>query len=212
MLFVHNSRISQRKFREGGFTLIEVLVTFVILAVGVLGIVSLLSVSKTSEYEAVQRARAVTMADGMLERVRNNPGGLVTYVTGLSSPIGVGTATSEPTPNCISAPCTPVQLATHDLWKWEQVLRGAGVTITNADDTTSPVAGLTEPRGCVTFAPWGTWTRSGQLSVLVQWRGLQESTDGVASGEPACGSVATDEESFRRRVTVSTFVVDETEL
>lgn len=213
-MLVVNSGDAPRTGPEGGFTLIEVLITFVILAVGVLGIVSLLSVSKTSEYEAVQRARAVNMADGMLERIRNNPGVPASYVTGLTNsiPADVDSPSTEPSPNCQTAACTPVQLAAHDLWIWEQVLIGSTVTITEEDASVTEISGLSEPRGCITFTPWGTLANSGQLSVLVQWRGLQESTDGLAGGEPACGTVATGEEAFRRRVTVSTFVIDETEI
>ena len=219
MLVVNSSQVRQFA-RYSGFTLIEVLVTFVILAVGVLGIVSLLSVSKTSEYEAMQRARAVTMADGMLERIRNNPGGLADYITGLEESDAIGCdpdsdpecPSEEPDPNCRTTACGPGDLAAHDLWAWEQVLDGTSVTVTNADASTTPVAGLTDPKGCITFQPWGDWVRSGQLSVLLQWRGLQQSTDGVATGEDACGGDEPGTDKYRRQVTVSTFVIDETEL
>jgi type IV pilus assembly protein PilV len=199
--------------RHGGFTLIEVLVTFVILAVGVLGIVSLLSVSKTSEYEAVQRARAVTMADGMLERIRNNPGGLLDYVTDLTA-IKYGNPSSEPSPNCTDDICLlPRDLALHDLWAWQQVLLGTDVTVTNEETPVTRPAGLAEARGCIAFVPREPWERSGQLSVLVQWRGLQASTDGVAADEVVCGDgEAAGSDDYRRQVTVSTFVIDGTEL
>jgi type IV pilus assembly protein PilV len=103
-------------------------------------------------------------------------------------------------------------LATHDLWAWEQVLDGTGVTVTNADASTTATAGLAAPRGCITFQPWDAWVRTGQLSVLLQWRGLQKSTDGVAADEDACGGDDSGTDKYRRQVTVSTFVIDETEL
>ena len=210
MLSVNCGRMV-RSTLQRGFTLIEVLVTFVILAVGVLGIVSLLSVSKTSEYEAVQRARAVTMADGMLERIRNNPSGLTAYVTGLEASNAIGGTSQgvDPAFNCANAACDPDELATNDLWSWEQVLDGTGVTV----GTDTATAGLAEPRGCITFLPRDPWERSGQLSVLLQWRGLQESTDGVAVGDDVCGDGAeAGSDGYRRQVTVSTFVIDGTEL
>lgn len=211
-MLVVNFGHARERARQGGFTLIEVLVTFVILAVGVLGIVSLLSVSKTSEYEAVQRARAVTMADGMLERIRNNPSGLAAYVTGLdaSEAIGGGSqGADEPEANCADAACDPDELALHDLWSWEQVLDGTGVTV----GISTATAGLAGPKGCITFVPRAPWERSGQLSVLLQWRGLQESTDGVAAGDDVCGDGEdAGSDGYRRQVTVSTFVIDGTEL
>lgn len=214
MLSVQHPKVLQGKCSESGFTLIEVLVTFVILAVGVLGIVSLLSVSKISEYEAVQRTRAVNMADGLLERIRNNPRGVVSYVTG-STPIGgdPDNPSTEPSPNCETATCDFSQMAAHDLWAWEQLLYGSAVTVTDEDGETTATAGLASPWGCVTFTPWGRFDRGGQLTVQVQWTGLQESSDGVAEGQPTCGLgvESAGQDPFRRQITVSTFVIDETE-
>src|SRR6056297_3968080 len=86
--------------REAGFTMIEALVTFVVLAIGVLGIVTLMTTSKTAQHEASQRARAVAMADSMLERIRENPAALTSYLRGPGNPLGNGSIASEPSPNC----------------------------------------------------------------------------------------------------------------
>ena len=200
--------------RQRGFTMIEALVTFVILAVGVLGIVTLLVTSKTSQFEAVQRARAVTLADGLLERVRENPGALTNYVTGLT-PLGGGSRGSEPNPNCADTACDPNEAAVHDLWAWEQELDGAAVTFTDDDDNTTSTGGLRNPRGCVLFAPFNGRSRTGQITVLLQWDGLLETNDGVRpalDGGQACGGATAGGDARRRQVLVSSFVMDGDEL
>lgn len=55
-----------------GFTLIEVLVTVVIVSVSLLGLVSLDGVSKLSSYEARQRSNAILAANDFVERLRLN--------------------------------------------------------------------------------------------------------------------------------------------
>jgi type IV pilus assembly protein PilV len=193
--------------RQSGFTLIEALIAFVILSVGLLGIVSLQAIAKTSQHLAIQHTRAVTIADALVERVRVNPTGIATYNFGLS-PLGGGTITSEPAPNCVTAstPCNPTQLATHDLWAWERVLDGAGVTISGAN-----AGGLIDPRGCVVFTAAPGRARTGLLTVIIQWRGLHESYDAVQTGDTRCGGAAVGTDDFRRQVVVNTYVVDETE-
>jgi type IV pilus assembly protein PilV len=195
-----------------GFTLIEVLVTFVILSIGLLGVVSLQALSKTSQHQGIQRTRAVAIADSMLERIRINPAGLATYAsppTTFSFPLGGGGVSAEPSPNCISATCTPIQMATHDLWKWEQALRGTDVTI---DGGAIATAGLINPRGCVTFTAAAGKSSTGLLHVLVQWSDLRETIDAVQTGDVACGGASIGGDKFRRKVIASTFVIDEDEL
>ncbi len=68
------SRHSQR-----GFTLIEALIAFVLLSVGLLGIVSLQAMAKSSQQLALQHTRAVTIADAIVERIRVNPAGMAVY-------------------------------------------------------------------------------------------------------------------------------------
>jgi len=197
--------------KQSGFTMIEVLITFVVLAIGVLGIVSLLVGSKTSQFEAMQRSRAISIADTIVERIRSNPQGMATYNIGLT-PRGTGTAPSEPSPNCTGiSVCTAAQLATHDLWQWDQLLRGAAVTITSGGST-EDVGGLPEVGGCITFAPNAGKLRTGQLTVLIQWRGLQSTFDGVdaTTGIVCIGDPAGDDEN-RRQIVVNTFVADQTE-
>ena len=190
---------------QRGFTLIEALIAFVILSVGLLGIVSLQAVAKSSQQLALQHTRAVTIADAIVERIRVNPAGMATYNTGTGSPVGV-TATSEPSPDCRTAACDSDELAAHDLWAWEQALLGAGAQL-NGTNT----AGLIEPRGCIVFTAAPPRANTGQLTVIIQWRGLKESYDAVQSGEVACGGEDAGDDDFRRQVVATTFVVDEGE-
>ncbi|MEM1110591.1 MAG: type IV pilus modification protein PilV [Pseudomonadota bacterium] len=189
-----------------GFTLIEALVAFAVLAIGVTGIIGLLVLSKASQHQSLQRSTAVTLADSIVERIRSNPAGLASYNLG-NSTLGGGSISNEPSPNCSSGVCTPTQLASHDLWAWEQALDGASVKA-GSDNT----AGLIEPRGCITFSALGGYSRSGELNVTIQWRGLSETSDAVQSGEATCGGSSAGTDDFRRQVVVNTLIVDETEL
>jgi type IV pilus assembly protein PilV len=192
--------------RQRGFTLIEALVTFVILSIGLLGIVSMQGLAKSSLHQSVQRSRAVSLADSIVERVRINPAGMATYNIGLS-PVGAGTPSPEPSPNCSSASCDALQLATRDLWEWETALRGATVIADGAN-----AAGLIEPRGCIQFDPMPGMTGTGRLTVIIQWQGLVETMDAVQAGEPVCGGKGAGQDRFRRQVVVNTFVADPVDL
>ena len=55
-----------------GFTLIEVLVTLVILTFGLLGIAGLMAKGQRASFEAFQRQQAISLASDMSERVRAN--------------------------------------------------------------------------------------------------------------------------------------------
>ncbi len=195
---------------QRGFTLIEALIAFVILSVGLLGIVSLQAVAKSSQQLALQHTRAVTIADAIVERIRVNPAAVEDYNIGTDNPVGE-TATAEPTPNCRSAACTPAELAAHDLWAWEQALLGAGAQLSGTN-----TAGLIEPRGCIVFTATTDQgkngeprDRAGQLTVIIQWRGLKESFDAVQGGEVTCGGEDAGDDDFRRQVIVTTYIVDE---
>ena len=195
--------------RQRGFTLIEALIAFVILSVGLLGIVSLQAMAKTSQHLAIQHTRAVTLADAIVERIRVNPAGLDVYNIGSGDPRGIS-STSEPDPDCQSdtTTCTQQELAAHDLWVWEQALMGAGATV-DGENT----AGLIEPRGCIIFDAAPGRVRTGKLEVIIQWRGLAESYDAVQGAETVCGSTSEEagDDKFRRQVVTNTYVVDEEE-
>ncbi|GAB3280569.1 hypothetical protein GCM10027297_18720 [Parahaliea aestuarii] len=189
----------------GGFTLIEVLIAFVILSIGLLGIVSLQALSKVSQHQSMQRTRAVTVADDLLERIRANPQGMTTYTAG--SVVYGGSTLSAPAANCNTASCTTVELATHDLWEFEQALDGAGETVVSGGATRS-VGGLVQPQACIVFTPDSGKTNTGILNIIVQWRGLEETTDAVVAGGRTCGGASAGNDRSRRQVIVSSYIVD----
>lgn len=192
--------------QQNGFTLIEVLIAFVILSVGLLGIVNLQAMSKTFTHQAVQRSIAVNLADSIIERIRVNPTALLTY-TG-SATAGGATKGAEPAPNCSTAVCNNTQLAIHDLWEWEQNMDGATVTVGAAN-----TSGLISPQACFNFVARAGMVRTGFLTVRVQWTGLNSISDAVTVAGTNCnGAVAANTDDFRRQVMVTTYVVDEAEL
>ncbi len=200
--------------RQCGVTLIETLIAAVILAIGILGIVSLLTLAKVSQHESMQRVRAVGLATAMLERIRRNPAAAASYHRGFDSPIGGASIEDEPVACTTDATCTAAEMAQRDLWAWEQRLDGELVSVTDAAGNTLNTAALQSLRACIDFEADSALSKAntGVVSVVLQWRGLRDSTDAVAAGEDVCGGATAGEDPARRQVIVSTYVVDEREL
>lgn len=199
--------------RQCGFTLFEVLIAFLILSVGLAGVASLQALSKVGQHQAIQRSRAVALADEIVEMIRANPTAVATYNLGTTA-LGAG---SRPAPgtDCSTAACDSAAMAVYDLWAWEQALDGAAVTAADGGGTG---AGLLQPRGCIRFVADAANGRAntGQLDIFIQWRGLVEGTDAVQAGDFVCGGGAgvadPGQDGFRRQVVVRSYVLDEREL
>ncbi len=189
--------------RQRGLTLIEVLVTLIILSIGLLGLAGLQGAAKRSSHQAYQRTLATQLVDGIIERIRANPAAAAGYHTGTSSPLGAASkGDSAPSPNCSSgSTCTSAQLATHDLWSWEQAIDGAAIT--NIDN--SKAGGLISPSGCIVLTADAGKINTGQLSVILSWQGLTDLSD---AGGADCGAYDKDR---RRQTVVNTYIVDEAE-
>ena len=95
-----------------GFTLIEALIAFFILSIGMLGIASLQAISLKAGKTSVYTSVATMKVDEVLESMRANPGALAIYE-------GTGAAN-----NCWSTVvCTEIQLAEDDVFLWKKNLK-----------------------------------------------------------------------------------------
>ena len=84
--------------RQRGATLIEVLVTFVILAVGIMGLAGMQVRSLSFSQSALYRTTATALADDMLDRMRANRTAATTnlYNTALANPASSFTNATQP--------------------------------------------------------------------------------------------------------------------
>jgi type IV pilus assembly protein PilV len=191
--------------RQRGFTLIEVMIAVFVLSIGLLGVAALQLTAKKSSHQAWQRAQAVLLADSILERLRMNPSAAASYHTGIgSSALGAGTRTT-PGQDCSTQSCTAAQMAAWDLWNWERRMDGKAIV----DSANRNVSGLVDPHACIVFtAVSSSFPNTGQLRVIVSWRGTTDISDAVTSGT-ACGSGSAGSVDSRHQVIVNTYVVDE---
>jgi type IV pilus assembly protein PilV len=147
---------------QRGTTLLEVLVTIVILAIGLLGLAGLQARLQSSEMEAYQRAQALVLLNDMASRIASNRANAASYVTVAGSPLGGTTA-------CPTSTTTRQQA---DASEWCNALRGAGETL-GGDNVGAMVGG----RGCVEDIG------SGQYLITVAWQGMTP----ISAPAPACG-------------------------
>lgn len=166
-----------------GFTLIEVLVTMLILVIGLLGLAGLHSTMLRSELEALQRTQAMLLVEDMANRLRTNPKD-AREVGNYEGVYGVGS-------DLVCATATPVDV---DLCAWDTALKGAAVEASGGAE----VGAMIGARGCVERLSGATNTQV-MLRVTVAWQGLSS----TAAPELPCGEGEFgDDDGMRRAASV----------
>lgn len=166
-----------------GFTLLEVLITLIILAVGMLGLANLQSKIHVTEIESYQRAQAVLLLQDMVDRINSNRS--TQAMDGYVSADALGTDTEEDCTAATIAAVTPAtkRLAAADRCQWSDTLLGA-----SEKRGGSSVGAMIGARGCIeeVQAPDPTVgvCTPGIYRVTIAWQGLH-STKAPALG---CGA------------------------
>ena len=162
---------------QRGAGLIEVSVSLLVLAIGVLGLGGLQISSKRMGYEAIQRGEAAALAMDLLERVRINRAELAAYSTeGLGQ--GSGVQSTEPEADCGAGACSPAQLNIWDLWQWQQALDGEPIE--------GGAGGLVRPTACVAVS-------GRQITVEIAWQGYRPLSAPVEQGDCGLGRYGADD-------------------
>jgi type IV pilus assembly protein PilV len=130
-----------------GFTLVEVLVALVVLAVGMLGLAVLLVEGLQGSRTAIEHTQAVNLAADIAERMRSNRAAASAYDTAEGTPEPRLDAACEDA----AGPCDPRAMASHDLRLW-------------LDDV---AASLPDGRGAVEVEPWAA--NPGRGVVTIRW-------------------------------------------
>lgn len=115
--------------QESGFTMIELLVTLIILSIGLLGLAALQANSMTNNHNAYLKSQATILANDMSDRLRAN---IVGVRAGSYNNIN-GIAVN---PGCITVGCTSAQMAAYDSFEWnttlsQQLPAGQGTVVGN---------------------------------------------------------------------------------
>jgi type IV pilus assembly protein PilV len=159
--------------RQGGATMIEVLVTLVVVTFGLLAVAGFVVKATGAGVDANARARALVLLEDMSQRLQNDKAEAASFVT--------GTLYGAAAQNCGSATGPALELCT-----WNNLLAGAN------DKLSSGSSSIGQFRGCVTQPYVGAPI----YAVTVAW-GAQ--VPGVAPADP-CGQGAFGNDSLRRIV------------
>lgn len=145
-----------------GFTLVEVLISLVIIAIGLLGVAKMQALALATTANASRRALASIEADSLSAAMHVNRGywasgvapSPITVVNGVISDAGLATVV-----DCsagAAAPCTPLQIAAYDLQQWAAELTNVLPKPNTATITCSQVIVATPISCSITL----TWTEN----------------------------------------------------
>ena len=134
---------------QRGISMVEVLVSMVILAFGLLSLIVLHGRLNVLQSESYQRTQALVLLSDMANRIQLNRNDADAYVT--AGPLGTG----------VACPAGVATRAEADLSEWCAALTGAGETLDAAS-----VGAMVGARACVENVA------AGEYLVTVAWQGM----------------------------------------
>ncbi len=188
---------SQTRYtHQRGVSLIEVLVTLLILAFGLLGVAGLQAKMSLAEMESYQRSQAILALTEITERMSANAAQAAGYLNAGT----IGTGDTQP------ANCTALSGPTRDLCEWSNSLKGA-----SEQKSAAKVGGMLGAVGCVAqlqaFNPTLGVCSAGIYQVSVAWQGMNPT---AATPALACGQGTFGANEAYRRVIAATVTVGTT--
>jgi type IV pilus assembly protein PilV len=187
-----HSLLSGYKNAQKGMTFVEVLVALVIMVTGVLGGVAMQIIAKQTSFDAMQRSLATSLAQDIIERMRNNSNNLNDYATfnGGTTPTYGADLDKTPTILCntVAAGCGAADMAINDKYEFELALLGYDVLKSG-----EAAGGLLGARACIS-------NDNNAVNVIVSWQGREGITGGTTG--TSCGLLDTS----RRQVFVEAFI------
>lgn len=99
---------------QSGSSLIEVMVSLFVLAIGLLGVLAMQTRSAQYNQSAYSYSQAVYLANDLAERISANMEGALDYAAAM--PDSEPTACQEQP----GMPCSTADMIEHDLWRWSQ--------------------------------------------------------------------------------------------
>ena len=171
--------------RERGTSLIEVLITLVIVTFGLLGVAAFQAKSQVGSVESYQRAQAIILLDDMTSRLNANSAQAGAYV----GTYGVGDA--QPV-NCSATAAG----AARDLCQWSASLKGAS----EVQASGANIGAMIGARGCIELVTAADLTpgvcRPAVYRVSVAWQGLHD----TRAPRLTCGANLYGRETLRRAI------------
>jgi type IV pilus assembly protein PilV len=151
-----------------GFSLIEILITLIVLSVGLLGLVALHVEGLRSSRSAYLRTKAIGFASDMADRMRANRSAAVAggYIA-TAGDRGSNRDCADDTAGAPTQVCAPADMAAHDIWLWKNALEDPrnGLPGPGTGEMTSD--GAAQPTYLIVVA-WNEAGHSASYSLPVQ--------------------------------------------
>ena len=157
--------------RQHGFSMLEVLISMFIMAVGLLGLVGMQAMAQKAELESYQRAQALILLNDIVDRINTNRKGAICYAVTTNTSTGTPYLGSAGTNNysLASYSCTgagsntaAIDRAENDLTDIDAMLRGSAEQLGSGQ-----VGAMIGARACIGFD-----TTTQAYAVAVAWQGI----------------------------------------
>ena len=105
---------------QSGFTLLEVLIAFMVLSFGLLGAVALQAQAKKASFDSMQRAAAISLGEDIMQRIRSND---TADIVSLYKQTFSSDTDLSPRDDCYTDVCSAQNIARTDLENWKAAIR-----------------------------------------------------------------------------------------